>query len=230
MITFKLPIYGLLVLVCSMPLLPAQQSSAKEKIRLSFCASHISGKQRNVYLASEKLQKDKKIEWQEIRLNTNVATEPIVHKGARILYFYDKEGEEAKLLAQVKLGGISKNYILLFLPEKSAYHVIAIPNNEFSFGEYHFRNLSKYPVNIEVGGKKKTLLKHQAASFSANKNGKPDWVVIKAKLKERIRTLRQTNWQLSSQQRELIVIYEHPSGNRLSLKHIISGKTLKRPK
>ena len=204
------------------------QDHQSERIKLSFCAAKISGGLRLLHLPSPKSSGGGDLEWAEVRLNTHTASETIEYRGKREVVFYDSDKEGAQSVAKVTLRGDAKSYILVFIPKTkvTGYNVMAIPDRKFQFGTYYFHNFSSNRVAVQLGNKTKVIDKNKAANIVAAKNGQSEIVLIRAQFGKKARALKQTKWQLQPNQRELVIFYNHPSGNRLSMKHIVSIKPM----
>lgn len=215
-----------LILVCltiGNASLQAQNKDA-ERLKLSFCATSISNSLRTIYLPVSKPKGDRPPEWLETRLNIHTASNPVEYKGSRSLIFYDSKKDDAKAVARVVLRGDASSYILVFLPnpKTKGYRVLAIPDRDFKYGSYYFRNFSSHRVAITLGKKRKVIEKNAALNVKAADQGAPELVLIQAQFDQQVKPIKQSKWQLQPNQRELVVFYNAKSGKNLSMKHIVS--------
>lgn len=157
----------------------------------------------------------------QFSLPTNNLSEPQDAPG-RAFGLVPAGGE--KPLAKIKLPDEGKDFIVLLIPNKTAYHpvVIAAESANFKPGDVYFFNSSNSLILGFVGTAKFTLSPGKGKSVRP-KGARPEGfydVGFGVKEKEGNRTLSTTRWPVEEQIRSYVFFFMNPSTKRIDFRAV----------
>jgi hypothetical protein len=225
------PIMVILTMLCLSQFLHGQEEPPNISAEIRFAATSIIEKKHTLWLRTGPEKNAVKVS-----LNTRSFTRPVNYKGPAIAQIYsDKDMAESAEptvppLLTIRLQTGASLAILLPKEDGSPYRGYITRGNDFPYGSIQFYNFSKAEILIKNGSKEQQVQLHPGKNKILRiKTGQQsmDMLIAAKSPDKKPRIIRQTKFTTSPNWREMILIFDNPKTNRVSLRHFIDTQSAK---